>query len=385
MTKHDPVDAVPVETVVPTDGSDAMRVAGHSEDADPLARSNRLRKDSWALVVRRTWRDFFHDGFLDRAAAMTYFTLMAFAPTVLAAYSIATLLFASRKEEVLRVTSDFIDQYLPQTFEDQANSIVGSIIGSTAEGTLALVISVLISLFSASAYVRAFSRTANLVYGRMEGRSLIRTWSLMWGLTLVLVIGAVIVLFANLLRDTIVTGAIQPVAEQLGLQEAADFLISIFLPVWNWLRLPITLLVVLTLVAVLYHFAPNVRPERFRWLTLGSIVAVGVNGLVWFAFSLFVQYVASMSAYGAISTVMALFAAIWIMNTVLIVGIKVDAEILRAKELQLGLHSEQHIQATPRDDTAARAQLAAQEDLWARSEGIRDAAEADSPETSDES
>lgn len=385
MTKHEPVDAVPVETVVPTDGSDAMRVAGHSEDADPLARSNRLRKDSWALVVRRTWRDFFHDGFLDRAAAMTYFTLMAFAPTVLAAYSIATLLFASRKEEVLRVTSDFIDQYLPQTFEDQANSIVGSIIGSTAEGTLALVISVLISLFSASAYVRAFSRTANLVYGRMEGRSLIRTWSLMRGLTLVLVIGAVIVLFANLLRDTIVTGAIQPVAEQLGLQEAADFLISIFLPVWNWLRLPITLLVVLTLVAVLYHFAPNVRPERFRWLTLGSIVAVGVNGLVWFAFSLFVQYVASMSAYGAISTVMALFAAIWIMNTVLIVGIKVDAEILRAKELQLGLHSEQHIQATPRDDTAARAQLAAQEDLWARSEGIRDAAEADSPETSDES
>lgn len=385
MTKHEPVDAVPVETVVPTDGSDVMRVAGHSEDADPLARSNRLRKDSWALVVRRTWRDFFHDGFLDRAAAMTYFTLMAFAPTVLAAYSIATLLFASRKEEVLRVTSDFIDQYLPQTFEDQANSIVGSIIGSTAEGTLALVISVLISLFSASAYVRAFSRTANLVYGRMEGRSLIRTWSLMWGLTLVLVIGAVIVLFANLLRDTIVTGAIQPVAEQLGLQEAADFLISIFLPVWNWLRLPITLLVVLTLVAVLYHFAPNVRPKRFRWLTLGSIVAVGVNGLVWFAFSLFVQYVASMSAYGAISTVMALFAAIWIMNTVLIVGIKVDAEILRAKELQLGLHSEQHIQATPRDDTAARAQLAAQEDLWARSEGIRDAAEADSPETSDES
>lgn len=374
-----------METIVPTDGSDVMRVAGHSEDADPLARSNRLRKDSWGLVVRRTWRDFFHDGFLDRAAAMTYFTLMAFAPTVLAAYSIATLLFASRKEEVLRVTSDFIDQYLPQTFEDQANSIVGSIIGSTAEGTLALVVSVLISLFSASAYVRAFSRTANLVYGRMEGRSLIRTWSLMWGLTLVLVIGAVIVLFANLLRDTIVTGAIQPVAEQLGLQEAADFLISIFLPVWNWLRLPITLLVVLTLVAVLYHFAPNVRPERFRWLTLGSIVAVGVNGLVWFAFSLFVQYVASMSAYGAISTVMALFAAIWIMNTVLIVGIKIDAEILRAKELQLGLHSEQHIQAAPRDDTAARAQLAAQEDLWARSEGIRDAAEADSPEAPEES
>ena len=374
-----------METVVPMGGSDVLRVAGHSGDADPLARSNRLRKDSWVLVARRTWRDFFHDGFLDRAAAMTYFTLMAFAPTVLAAYSIATLLFASRKEEVLRVTSDFIDQYLPQTFEDQANSIVGSIIGSTAEGTLALVISVLISLFSASAYVRAFSRTANLVYGRMEGRSLIRTWSLMWGLTLVLVIGAVIVLFANLLRDTIVTGAIQPVAEQLGLQEAAEFLISIFLPVWNWLRFPITLLVVLTLVAVLYHYAPNVRPERFRWLTLGSIVAVGVNGLVWFAFGLFVQYVASMSAYGAISTVMALFAAIWIMNTVLIVGIKIDAEILRAKELQLGLHSEQHIQAAPRDDTAARAQLAAQEDLWARSGDIRDAAEADSPETPDES
>ena len=144
---------------------------------------------------------------------MTYFTLMACAPTVLAAYSIATLIFSSRRAEVHELTSQFIADYVPGSMTEQAEKLVGSIIGSTAQGTFALVVSVLISLFAASAYVRAFSRTANTVYGRVEGRGIIRTWALMWGLTIVLVIGAVIVLFANLLRDTIVSLSLIHISE----------------------------------------------------------------------------------------------------------------------------------------------------------------------------
>ncbi|MBF9645448.1 YhjD/YihY/BrkB family envelope integrity protein, partial [Streptococcus pseudopneumoniae] len=88
------------------------------------------------------------------------------------------------------------------SFSEEANVVVSAIIGSSAQGTFALIVSLAISLFSASAYVRAFAPTANTVYGRVEGRGIIRTWSLMWGLTAIIVIGAVIVLFANLLRDT---------------------------------------------------------------------------------------------------------------------------------------------------------------------------------------
>ena len=358
------------DKIVPSTAPTVVKIEGHTENVDPLARGNRLRKESWGLVLRRVWADFFHDALMDRAATMTYFTLMAFAPTVLAAYSIATLIFSSRRAEVHELTSQFIADYVPSSMTEQAEHLVGSIIGSTAQGTFALVVSVLVSLFAASAYVRAFSRTANTVYGRVEGRGIIRTWALMWGLTIVLVIGAVIVLFANLLRDPIVSGVVEPLAGKLEMQGTADFLGGIFMPVWNWLRFPLTVVVVLTLIAILYHFSPNVRPARFRWITLGSVVALSTNVVVWGAFALYTQRFAGASVYGAFSLIMAVFMAVWLSNTMLILGIKIDAEVLRAKELQLGLHAARHIQAPPRSDAAAKSQARAQLDLEERSERI---------------
>lgn len=360
------------ETILPFKGSTVLEVQGHDEEHNPLAKGNRLRKESWGLVIRRTWNDFFHDAFMDRAAGMTYFTLMAFAPTVLAAYSIVTLIFSSRQAEVEKLTSELIEQYVPGSLSEQAHTVVGTIIGSSAQGTLALIISLAISLFSASAYVRAFSRTANTVYGRVEGRGIIRTWALMWGLTAVIVVGAVIVLFANLLRDAVLNEGLIPLARNVGLEDAATYLVRIFLPVWNWLRFPVTVVVVLTLIAVLYHFSPNVRPGRFRWITYGSIVALVGTVVSWGLVGLYLKYLAAASAYGALSTVMAVFVATWLMNTVLIVGIKIDAEVLRAKELQLGLHSERFIQAPPRAENSSQAQARAQESLEQRAREISD-------------
>ena len=358
------------DKIVPSTAPTVVKIEGHTDELDPLARGNRLRKESWGLVLRRVWADFFHDALMDRAATMTYFTLMAFAPTVLAAYSIATLIFSSRRAEVHELTSQFIADYVPSSMTEQAEHLVGSIIGSTAQGTFALVVSVLVSLFAASAYVRAFSRTANTVYGRVEGRGIIRTWALMWGLTIILVIGAVIVLFANLLRDTIVSGVVEPLAGKLDMQGTADFLGGIFMPVWNWLRFPLTVVIVLSLIAILYHFSPNVRPARFRWITLGSVVALSANVVVWGAFALYTQRFAGASVYGAFSLIMAVFMAVWLSNTMLILGIKIDAEVLRAKELQLGRHAARHIQAPPRSDAAAKAQARAQHDLEERAERI---------------
>ena len=371
-------NAVPAEepdTIVPWKGSTILEVQGHVDGRDPFAKGNRLRRQSWSLVLRRTWNDFFHDAFMDRAAGMTYFTLMAFAPTVLAAYSIATLIFSSRQAEVEELTSEFIEQYIPSSLSEEANSLVGAIIGSSSQGTLALIISLAISLFSASAYVRAFSRTANTVYGRVEGRGIIRTWALMWGLTAIIVVGAVVVLFANLLRDTIVSEAVYPLARQVGMEDTATYLVKIFLPVWNWLRFPVTVIVVLTLIAVLYHYSPNVRPSRFRWITYGSVVALVGTVVSWGLVGLYLKYLAGASAYGAISTVLAVFVAIWLMNTVLIIGIKIDAEVLRAKELQLGMHSQRFIQAPPRSDSSSTAQARAQKRLEHRAIEIYENAE----------
>ena len=100
------------------------------------------------------------------------------------------------------------------------------------------------------------------------------------------------------------------------------------------------------------------------------MVALSTNVVVWGAFALYTQRFAGASVYGAFSLIMAVFMAVWLSNTMLILGIKLDAEILRAKELQLGLHAARHIQAPPRSDAAAKSQARAQHDLEKRSERI---------------
>ncbi|MGO2611829.1 YihY/virulence factor BrkB family protein [Corynebacterium flavescens] len=374
MNSQEKPDRQP-DRILPPRGVETIGVDSRDEYESPLGRGNRLSAKSWALVLRRTWNDFFFEGFLDRGATLTYFTLMAFAPTVLAAYSIATLVFASRRAQVEEITQEFIAEYLPAQTTQQASDLVGTIIGSSAQGTIALVLSVLISLFSASAYVRAFSRTANMVYGRVEGRGLIRAWGMMWVLTVVLVLGAVTLVFANLARDTVISGILGPIAGPLGLEDTLDFMLRIFLPVWDWLRLPLSVLLVLALIAVLYHFAPNVRPQRFRWFSLGSVLALVATVAVWWLIGLYLQYFAGLNAYGALSVVLAVLVAVWITNTALIVGLKIDAEVLRAKELQRGLESQRHIQAPPRSDEAALAQAQTQQRLEDKGEQIRTQAE----------
>ncbi|MDY3127314.1 MAG: YihY/virulence factor BrkB family protein [Corynebacterium sp.] len=359
------------KAIVYADCAEVIEVSGYGDDNNPLGWDNRLTWPSWVLVAKRVVKDFFADGLMDRAATLTFFTLLAFAPTVLAAYSIATIAFASHRAEVERVTADFIESYIPSELTAQAHSVVDSIVGTPRESTIALIISIVVSLFSASGYVRAFSRTSNMVYGRVEGRGIVRTWFMMWVLTIVLVVGSVVVIFSNLLRDTFISNVVEPIAKPLRLESFVDSMLSVFLPIWDWLRLPVTVIVLLTLIALLYHFSPNVSPPRFRWITLGGCVTLALGIAVWKLFSIYLRVWAGMSAYGALSTVMAVLMAMWVVNIGLVLGVKIDAEVVRAKELQAGLRSQRFIQAPPRSDQAARKQADQQDSLEKRANQLR--------------
>ena len=343
-----------LDYVVPTGESSIHLVPSASGMRHPLDRRNRLRRASWKLVLRRSWNDFISDALMDRAAVLAFFMFRTAAPTVLAAYSIATLIFARNREQVTDLTQEAIGKYVPGEIADEVRSVVEVIVGSAAGGTRALILAVVIGLFSSSAWVRAFSRSANFIYGRVEGRSILSTWVTMWGITVVMVVGAVTIIGASLLRESVVLAVFEPIAHPLGLVDELNFLTSIFLPIWRWIRVPVVLVIALTLVAVLYYFAPNVRPRRFRWLTLGSAVAVCCVGITWWLLGMYLRYFAGASAYGAIGTLIAVIIACWVMNIILVVGVKLDAEVLRAKELQVGYNSERHIQAPSRATVAAR-------------------------------
>jgi len=49
------------------------------------------------------------------------------------------------------------------------------------------------------------------------------------------------------------------------------------LVVWNVVKWPVLVFIAILLLAILYYATPNIRQPKFRWMSMGSLVAL----LVW--------------------------------------------------------------------------------------------------------
>jgi membrane protein len=112
----------------------------------------------------------------------------------------------------------------------------------------------------------------------------------------------------------------------------------------------VIVLFVVLIVAILYYATPNVKQPKFRWLSVGAIVAI----LVWIVASVgFAFYVATFGSYnktyGSLAGVIVFLLWLWITNLALLFGAELDAELERGRELQAGIPAEETIQLPPRD------------------------------------
>src|SRR3954465_9830749 len=117
---------------------------------------------------------------------------------------------------------------------------------------------------------------------------------------------------------------------------------STALLVWNIAKWPVMLAVVVLIVALLYYATPNVKQPKFRWISVGAVVAI----LTWVVVSaLFGFYVSNFShynkTYGSLAGVIAFLLWLWITNLALLFGGELDAELERGRELQAGQPSEE--------------------------------------------
>ena len=342
------------EYVVPVDGHPAVEALDPNEYYRTVSRPEFvLRRAAWKHILKRLYIEYFYRGLLDRGAILSFFTLLTTIPTLMAFYAITTLILDKNRTRVTAITDEFITKNIPAQFADEARQIVDTIIGSTDKSLLTLIISVVFALFSSSAYVRAFSRSANVLYGRQEGRTIARTWLTMWALTIGLVLGLVLIAVAFFLRDDLLQPVLNAVAEPLNWEGAADFVLNKFLPVWGYLRWPTVFGLSIMLIAVLYHVAPNVRYGRVRWLTTGSVFALVTMSLVGLGVRIYLNHFLEFGTYGALGGLIALFMGLVIANTFLLMGLKIDAEIARFRELQAGMESDDVIQVPPRSSAAA--------------------------------
>ena len=287
-------------------------------------------------MLRRTLHAFSTDECPDVAASLTFYAVLALIPSVMVAFSVVSLL--GRGDETAQVLSDVFQAVAPGASAAALQGVIAQIAEARQTG-LVLVAGLALTLWAVARYVAAFGRGMNRIYGVAEGRPV---WLLKFSQLLVALV--VIVCVAVVAMLLAVTGGVaEAVGHALGLGETA-------LIVWKIVRWPILAAVVIFVLAFLYYFSPNVRPARFRWMSLGAAVALAVLLVASLAFGIWVSSFADYGRlYGVFGGVIIFILWLWIANMAILIGVEFDAEVERVRELQAGVPAETQVQVPLRD------------------------------------
>jgi membrane protein len=135
---------------------------------------------------------------------------------------------------------------------------------------------------------------------------------------------------------------------------------------------PVILVLVSLVVAILYYATPNVQQPKFRWLSIGSAVAIVIWALASVGFGFYVTNFGSYNkTYGALAGVIVFLLWLWITNLALLFGAELDAELERGRQLQAGIAAERELQLPPRDTRVVKKKEAAEEDDIKRGQRLR--------------
>lgn len=329
-----------------------------SEDVGKPESLAQIDRPSWRFVAQAAVREFSVDGCNDLAAGLTYRTVMSMFPGMIALVSILGLFGQGG-----RTLTSFLNQLegaVPSAAWQSAKPVLDAVLTTPAPG-IGLVIGLLTALWSASSYVKAFSRSMNRIYDIPEGRGVIKFNAQMYGLTaLILALGAAaLVIF-------VVSGPVaEAIGRLLGVGPAA-------LTAWGVLKWFALAFIVVILTALLYYATPNVRQPRFRWVSVGALVAITVTVVASAAFFFYVSNFGKYNAtYGALAGVIILLLWLYIVNAVLLIGAEIDSELERARELQAGIAAEAVLQLPARDTRASDKRARKRDEQIERARSLR--------------
>ena len=284
-----------------------------------------VKGTSLFATLRRTVTEFSEDNLSDWAAALTYYGLLAMFPALIALVALIGLVGdpTSTTNTITQIVTKIGPSSAASTFAGPIKSITSH---KSAAGIVGI-IGLGVALWSASSYVGAFMRASNVIYETPEGRPIWKLRPLQVLVTLVMLVLLVLVALALVLTGPIVTA----VAGPLGIGSTA-------VKVWDIAKWPVLLLVVITMLAVLFYASPNVKLAGFRWVTPGALFAV----VLWLiASAAFAFYVANFSSYdktyGTLGGLVVFLVWMWLTNTALLLGMELNAERERSRELTAGM------------------------------------------------
>jgi membrane protein len=265
----------------------------------------------WSDVLWRTCEQVQEDRILSIAAGVVFYGLLALFPAVTAFVSLYGLFAQS---STIQDHLAFLTTLMPAAAVDIIDEQIARVVskGHTQLG-LNLLIGLGIALWSANAGMKALIDALNIVYEEEEKRGFFKLNLV----ALTLTVGAIL----SLLFAIGAVVALPLLLDRVGLGRLTNLLI-------DYGRWPVLTLGLIVGLAVLYRYGPSRREPKWKWVSVGSLVA----SVLWIAgsavFSLYLEKYAHYDAtYGTLGTAIGLMMWMWMTTIVILLGAELNSEI----------------------------------------------------------
>jgi membrane protein len=264
---------------------------------------------SWTEVFKRTWKEADEDDVFGRSAQLAYYFFLALFPLLICVIAVLGV-FAGKGAHVQEAVLDFLASVLPGSASTLVQKTLSEV--DQAHAISKLSIGLFFSLWSASAGMSAIMDTLNAEYEVHEGRSFIKRNAVALGLTLavaVLLIGAVAIVLAGGPTAGAFSGGI----------------VKMVIKIAQW---PVAITLVLLGFALVYFYAPDVKEQKWHWITPGAIAGVALWLAVSFALKAYLHFFDRYSAtYGSLGAVIILLLWFYVSGASLLFGAEINSVI----------------------------------------------------------
>lgn len=264
---------------------------------------------SWAEVLKRTWKEADHDDVWGRSAQLSYYFFLSLFPLLICMIALLSVFSAAgvhlRQEVML-----FFARVLPVSTSELIQRTLAEVNESHSGSKLSL--GLLFSVWTATAGMSAVMDTLNAAYEVRETRSFVKRNGIAIGLTLVT---AALMLAAAAI---VVTGV--PASEL-----RQDRLTPILLKVVEW---PVAILLVLVGFALIYFLAPDVKQQKWHWVTPGAVAGLTLWLFASIALRVYLHFFDSYSAtYGSLGAVIILMLWFYLTGISVLIGAEINSVI----------------------------------------------------------
>lgn len=252
----------------------------------------------------------------ERAAALTYYTVLAFFPTLLVTVSLIGIAGVSPPQELIGEFSAVV----PADSRPLMRHTLSDMSGRHSTAWLLVASGMVAALWLSSSYLAVFRRALHTMYGVKDNRPAWRAFP-----RIVLTASVLLSLLACSTLALLVTGELaRSTGRFLGASSAGA-------TAWNALKWPLLLTIAVVLVLVLFRSGPAAG-RSVRRMAPGGTLAV----LLWLTssavFALYVDQVGTYSRlYGSLAGSVIFLVWMWVANISLLLGAHFNAELFRLR------------------------------------------------------